>query len=128
MKYLFDTNIIVEHLKGKKSIEVSFLRKGSAVSIVTRAELFYGAYRSKRSQENLSKIREMLAELGIETAPLTEEIIDKYGRVKAELERKGQKLDEFDLLIAATALSLNLTLVTSNIKHFQRIPQLKLKL
>jgi len=96
MKYLFDTNIIVEHLKGKKSIEVSFLRKGSAVSIVTRAELFYGAYRSKRSQENLSKIREMLAELGIETAPLTEEIIDKYSKEDRVMIKGNKRRDRAD--------------------------------
>lgn len=127
MKYLFDTSVIVEHLRGKKSIEVSVLRRGSAVSIITQAELVYGAYKSGQPQENLSKIRQMFADLGIEVVPLDEEVLDKYGRVKTKLERKGQKLDEFDLLIAATALSLNLTLVTNNIKHFQRIPELKLE-
>lgn len=127
MKYLLDTNVIVEHLRGKRSIEVSFVKTGSAISIITQAELFYGAYKSKKPEENLRKIKEMLDDLRIAILPLTEDVLDNYGKTKTELEAKGQRLDEFDLLIVATALSLDLILVTGNIKHFQRISQLKLR-
>lgn len=124
MKYLLDTSAIVNHLRGKKSLEASILEKGCAISIITQAELFYGAYKSDQPQKSLVKVRQMLEELMIEVLPLDEKILEIYGKAKAELEKKGKRLDEFDLLIAATAMSLNLTLVTNNIKHFQRIPGL----
>ena len=62
----------------------------------------------------------------IEFFPVTQSIIKRYVPLKVTLEQQGQKLDEFDLLIAATALSHNLTLVTHNKKHFSRIPDLKM--
>ena len=127
MKYLLDTNVIIDYLRGKKKIEAKFLEQGSAISIITRAELYYGAYKSKAPEENLKKIKSMLQELTIETINLNENILNIYGQLKAGLEEKGKKLDEFDLLIAASALSDNLILITRNKKHFQRIPQLKLR-
>lgn len=127
MKYLLGTNILVDHLRGKKPIKVDYLKKGGAISCITQAELYYGAYKSKNFRENLSKIKAMLAELAIEVLVLNEEIAQLYGRLKADLEKKGRKLDEFDLLIASTAISFNLILVTGNKKHFQRIPQLQLR-
>jgi len=126
VKYLLDTNIIVDHLRGKKSLEIAVLKKGSAVSIITRAELFYGAYKSTQTAKNLNKIEQMFADLDIEIISLDEKALHFYGKIKTKLETKGQKLDEFDLLVAATCLANNLTLVTQNLKHFQRIPQLKL--
>ena len=126
MKYLLDTNVLVDHLRGKKAIASDYLEAGSVVSVITQAELFYGAYKSKRPKHNLGKIKQMFADLKIEIQPLGEDVLDRYGRLKVKLEKKGRRLDEFDLLIAATALSLGLTLVTRNIKHFSRIPRLKI--
>ena len=50
--------------------------------------------------------------------------LSKYGEIKAKLEAKGQRLDEFDLLIGATAVQNGLTVVTANVRHFGRIPDL----
>lgn len=127
MKYLLDSSVIVDHLRGKKEIDSAFLREGSAISIITQAELFYGAYKSKKPQQNLKKVRQMLTDLRIEVIPLSEDILASYGQTKVKLEKRGKSLDEFDLLIAATALSLNLSLTTGNLKHFKRISKLKLK-
>ena len=126
MKYLLDTNIIVDHLRGKKAIASDCLEAGGVISVVTQAELFYGAYKSKRPKHNLGKIKQMFADLKIEIQPLEESVLNQYGKLKTKLEGKGQRLDDFDLLIAATALSLDITLVTRNIKHFSRIPRLKI--
>lgn len=126
MKYLFDTNVLVDHLRGKKAIASDYLEAGSVVSVITQAELFYGAYKSKRPKHNLGKIKQMFADLNIEIQPLEENVLDQYGKLKTKLEGKGQRLDDFDLLIASTALSLGLTLVTRNTKHFVRISQLKI--
>lgn len=126
MKYLLDTDIIVNHLRGKRAMNVSFIQEGSSISIITYGELTYGAYKSTRPEINLSKIEEMLTDLGIQIISLDEKIMEIYGKLKAELEKKGNRLDEFDLLIASTALNHNLNLVTGNIKHFERIPSLLL--
>lgn len=127
MKYLLDTSVIIDHLRGKKTLEVTFIEQGSAISVITQAELIYGAYKSKKPQVALNKTKSFLKDLGIESIALNERILESYGKTKVQLEKKGQKLDEFDLLIAASALALNLTLVTRNIRHFRRISQLKIE-
>ena len=50
-----------------------------------------------------------------------------YGKLKAELEMKGQRIDEFDLLIGATSIANKMIMVTSNIKHFDRITGIQLE-
>lgn len=126
MKYLLDSNIIINHLRGKKPIDPTFVKVGCSLSIISQAELFYGVYKSSQQEKNLTKVKAMLIDLGIGVINLNEEIINEYGKLKAQLEKKGKKLDEFDLLIAATAIKSNLILVTENLSHFQRIPQLKI--
>jgi len=61
-----------------------------------------------------------------ETLPLTQTIIQRFAQIRGELRRKGQIIGDFDILIAATAIQHNLTLVTRNMKDYQRIPQLRL--
>jgi tRNA(fMet)-specific endonuclease VapC len=95
------------------------LEKGCGVSIITQAELFYGAYKSSNSLENLKKIKAMFFDLGIEVISLNEGIIEHYTKIKAKLEKEGKMLDEFDLLIAATAIEKNLILVSDNLSHFK---------
>jgi len=51
-------------------------------------------------------------------------LIDSDGSLKADLERRGEKLDDFDLIVASTAMHLSYALVTNNVRHFQRIPDL----
>ncbi|MBI4066501.1 type II toxin-antitoxin system VapC family toxin [Candidatus Gottesmanbacteria bacterium] len=58
--------------------------------------------------------------------PITEAIVKRFIAIKLQTETKGEKLADFDLLIAATALEHNLALVTKNTKHFQRIKGLLL--
>lgn len=53
--------------------------------------------------------------------------METYASLKAELSRKGRVIDDFDLIIAATALMLDYCLVTNNVKHFSRIPELRLE-
>jgi len=125
MKYLLDTTVIVNHLRGKKPIKIDFLENGCAVSIITQAELFYGAYKSSNSLANLKKVKAMFLDLGIEVITLNEEIIEQYAKIKTKLEKEGKRLDEFDLLIAATAIEKNLILVSDNLSHFKRISSLK---
>lgn len=126
MKYLLDTNIIINHLRGQQSIKIEWIKEGCGLSIISLVELYYGAYKSSKTKKNLKKIKEMLVDLEIEIINLDKKSAIKYGKIKAQLEKEGQKLDDFDLLIAASAISSNLILVTKNKSHFQRIPQLKI--
>ena len=126
MKYLLDTSAVVNFLRGKQSINESVIKAGAAVSIITRAELFYGALKSKQPKRNLDLVNGFLEELGINTVNLSEGIVLTYARLKTQLEKQGRRLDEFDLLIAARALENNFTLVTDNAKHFSRIKDLRI--
>jgi tRNA(fMet)-specific endonuclease VapC len=79
----------------------------------------YKRYKSYNSLENLKKIKAMVFDLGIEVITLNERIIEHYAKIKAKLEKEGKRLDEFDLLIAATAIEKNLILVSYNLTHFK---------
>jgi predicted nucleic acid-binding protein len=87
-------------------------------------ELYYGAYKSQRVASNLAKIKAL--ESAIEIIPLGKEVVEVFGMYKAKLERSGNPLDDFDLILAASALAHNLILVTNNIKHFRRFEGLKI--
>lgn len=121
MKYLADTSVVVNHLRGKKKIDEEFFKDGVAISIITLGELIYGAYRSKDPKKTKEIVNNFLSDLSVETINLDDEIIDEYAKIKASLESLGQKLDDFDLLIAATAREYSLHLLTENKRHFQRI-------
>ena len=88
-------------------------------------ELYYGAYKSQKITGNLAKIKTLEQSMEIITPGL--ESAEVFGMLKSQLEKTGSRLDDFDLIIAACALSHNLTLVTNNEKHFQRIEGLKLE-
>ena len=78
----------------------------------------------KKIASNLSKIK--LIENAFEIIPTGTEVVEIFGMLKADLERSGNPLDDFDLIIAACAMAHNLTLVTDNYRHFERIDGLKL--
>lgn len=125
IKYLIDTDVAVDHIRGYRYLQPEIIKKGAAVSIISLAELLYGVYKSTNPKKNLQNIDELL-ELGIEVKNLNIEIIDVYAQQKANLEKTGERLDEFDLLIAACAKVNEFSLVTRNLKHFKRIKGLKL--
>lgn len=122
-EYLLDTNVCISILKNDRDIIGKVLSVGQSnchISEITIAELFYGAAKSGRKShfEDIGKIEYLFDVLPIYTS------LSKYGEIKAKLEAKGQRLDEFDLLIGATAVQNGLTVVTANVRHFGRIPDL----
>ena len=128
MKYLLDTNICVYWLKGAMGID----KKISAVDIddifvsaITIAELLYGAYNSANVDKNLSKVKEF--EEAINTIELNRSCMAAYAQIKAKLRAEGKIIDDFDILIAATAIVNNYILVTNNTKHFERIQGLTIE-
>jgi tRNA(fMet)-specific endonuclease VapC len=126
MRYLLDTNICIYIAKQKPHGVLARLRElrpgDVGMSVMTYLELVYGACKSQHREANLLRIQE-LASL-IPVLPLDVNAGRHYGRMRAELERKGSPIGAYDLLIAAHALTLGLTLVTNNVREFRRVPQL----
>ena len=92
-------------------------------SSVTLAELLFGAYRTgQRSEEYLSRIRGALPPTPF--APFDDAAAEEYGRLRAYLEARGTPIGHEDTQIAAIALANELTVVTGNVRHFQRVPGL----
>lgn len=92
---------------------------------ITLGELLYGA--ARRGNETLvERIRELLSE-AVSILPFNEDAAEVYGPLRARLEASGRRLDEPDLRIASIALANGLTLVTGNVRHFQRVPGLSIE-
>ena len=124
MIYLLDTDITIYWMKGNKTISNKVVNIGFSnvgISDLTRAELYYGAYKSKRINENLTAIK--ILEDKINFIPFNEPAQSLFGQIKAKLENIGKRLDDMDIMIASTAIAYNLTLITNNINHFERITE-----
>jgi tRNA(fMet)-specific endonuclease VapC len=96
-----------------------------AISVVTLAELRYGAACSARPQANHQAKDDFAS--GLTVIGLDDEITRVFADFKAQLRRRGALIDDFDLLLAATAHRYRMTLVTHNRDHFGRIPELQLE-
>ena len=127
MKYILDTNICVYWLKGNEHIEQKVLSVGIDTisnSFINVSELYYGAYKSQRVDQNLAIIRRLTERLNVVESD--EAISEAFGSLKASLENAGMIIDDADIYIAACARVYGLTLVTNNTKHFRRLKGLKL--
>lgn len=126
LRYLLDTNIVSDLVRQPQgTVARRIERAGEAAvctSIVVACELRFGAARrgSARLTEQLERILEVLS-----VVPFDAGVDRHYGDIRAALEKKGQPIGANDLLIAAHARALSLTLVTHNRREFVRVPQLK---
>jgi tRNA(fMet)-specific endonuclease VapC len=128
MSYLLDTDMFIYWMKGTPTVVSKILRAGLdtvAGSVVSKAELFFGAFNSARVEHNVSAVRKLARTVSF--LPLDDLAQEFFGKIKAELRRNGTTLEDSDILIAATALSTHRVLVSNNIQHFSRIPGLKLE-
>jgi len=128
MKYLLDTNICIYIINEKpKKILIKFERypvHEFGISSITQAELQYGVAKSKNKRTNQGALNEFLLPLTI--FPFHgDKLVACYGEIRALLESKGKTIGPLDMLIAAHALSLDLTIISNNIKEFSRVPDLK---
>ena len=130
VQYVLDTDACIYLLNGDQRVKARVAQVGVeaiAVAIITKGELYFGAYNSSQIDANLARIQAFLTEPGPEVLSLDEPVMDCFGKHKAELRRQGQPIGDIDLLIAGVAVSQGLTLVTNNTKHFQRVPGLVLE-
>lgn len=123
MKYLLDSNAVIAALKRHAGL-TSRLRQHQpqdfAVSAIVAHELFFGAYKSKRIAENLARIDE----LQFEILDFDQEDARHAGELRATLAAAGIPIGPYDILIAGQALARGLTLITHNVREFQRVPAL----
>lgn len=127
-RYLLDTNIVsdlIRHPQGKIARKIARIgEEAVCTSIIVACELRYGAARkgSARLSEQLEAVLAPLDILSFEA-----DADRHYGTLRAHLERSGQIIGPHDLLIAAQALAIGLTLVTDNLNEFKRVPSLKVQ-
>ncbi len=128
MKYLLDTNTCIYFLNGNESLNKKFGEIGVyslSISNCVLAELYFGAYRSKKIEENVKHIE--LFKKNLTVLSDSEESARLFGKIKAELRSKGTIIEDFDILIASIAISNNRILITNNTEHFERIEGLKIQ-
>ncbi len=126
--FLLDTDTVIYSLKGHATVKRNLERNLDAalkICIVTLMELYYGAYKSQKVASNLGKVKHL--EAALEVIPLGVESAEVFAMLKADLEKTGTPLDDFDTILAACALAHGLTLVTNNVKHFKRIKGLQIE-
>ena len=122
MRYLVDTDWAIHYLNGVVRIvrRLDGLRPaGLGISIVTFAELYEGVAYGRNPREDGQELREFL--LGFEIVEIDLEICRIFALERGRLRAAGMLIKDFDLLIGATALRHNLTLLTNNGNHFRRM-------
>ena len=129
--YLLDTNAVSELMKGTPAVVDRLAgtdRAEVAVPQPVVAEIAFGIERLPRSKRRAElQARFDLACAEIARAEWTDTVSQAYGRIKATLERRGQRIEDFDAAIAAHAIALDATLVTANLDHMTRIPGLRIQ-
>ncbi|MBD5130404.1 MAG: type II toxin-antitoxin system VapC family toxin [Ruminococcaceae bacterium] len=125
MRYMLDTNMCIYAQKGVPSVVEKITEhweEGLVISSMTLAELYYGAEASAAYDKNLRSLQNLMTIL--EVVPFENTAAVYYGKIRAYLRRRGTPIGAMDMLIAAHALALGITLVTNNVREFERVPGL----
>ena len=128
MRYLLDTDTLIYWFKGNQNIEKTVVHIGlqdMGYSIISHAELYFGAYNSQQKQKNLNAIQIIQQKLAL--VNFNAESAQLFGKIKTELKQQGNIILDADIMIASIAISHGLILVTNNEKHFQRISDLSIE-
>lgn len=129
MNFLLDTDIIIYLLNEtypelQKKLS-SIPENEISISSITVAELYFGAYNSSRVDENIQLLQDLLSELRI--LYLDEDSGRIFGKIKADLKKRGEIINDSDLFIASIAIRNGIRLVTNNVRHFSRVEGLKIE-
>lgn len=124
MSFLLDTDTCSAHLKQKGSLTHKFLQYMGRlhVSVITVGELYTWALRAKASPRRLHSLLDLLND--VQVLEVTEQVARRFGEVRAALLDAGTPAPVMDLMIAATALVHNLTVVTHNDQDYANVPNL----
>jgi tRNA(fMet)-specific endonuclease VapC len=129
LKYLLDTNVCINYLRGKNPIVVQHVSAHPAAEValcsVVIAELRYGAERSINPAKEHAGVDAFAAQFV--SLPFDDVAARIFGEIRAALESVGQAIGPYDTMIAAIALAHNMTLVTHNTNEFCRVPGLTLE-
>ena len=127
-KFLLDSDILIYFLKGKAQTVSQFAKYAAndlAISRINYTEVLYGAYNSAKTDKNLKVVVPFLE--NFEVFEFDRYAAEIFAKEKARLKRQGAMLADMDLMIASIAIANNLTLVSNNIKHFERVKGLRLE-
>ena len=129
MTYMLDTNICIYAIKNKpeqvlERLEAN-LSKGLCISAITLAELEHGVEKSSRQDRNAAALLQFLSILDV--LPFDDLAAVEYGKICAYLQRLGKPIGTMDMLITGHARAEGLTLVTNNVREFERVPELRIE-
>lgn len=128
MKLMLDTNICIYIIKQQPAGVLKHFQEHQigdiGISSITLSELRYGAAKSKHREKNTKALDEFI--IPLEIADYDELAAHVYGEIRSVLEKAGTPVGAMDMLIAAHAISLGVTLVTANTREFSRISNLRL--
>ena len=128
IQYLVDTDWVINHQHGIEAVVDrldSLLHAGIGMSIISLAELYDGIFRSPDPNSDERALRDFLA-TGIDIVDIDAEVCRIFARERGRLRVAGMPIPDFDLMIGATALRYNLTLLTNNRQHFERLTGLQI--
>ena len=128
MKYLIDTDWVINHLKGEKRVVrklEELAPEGMAMSVISLAEIYEGVYYSRDPAKSRQLLKEFLAP-DLKVLNVDEEVCKIFGRERGKLRQQNRMISDFDLLIASTCLYYNLTLLTNNRRHFDMVEGLNI--
>jgi predicted nucleic acid-binding protein len=127
--YLLYTDICIELLRSNSRVvsNIEKLPEDTKVytSIINASELLYGAYLSDKKEQRIVEVKNFLSD--IEVLGIDLRSAEIYGELKSVLKQKGNLIADNDLFIASVAKRNELTLITHNIKHFEKISGLKIE-
>lgn len=128
MSFLLDTNILSAHLRRPSGLIHRFIQHSGRLytSSVSLSELYVWVFGRPDPAPPRAAV-ETLVTFEVNVIPLDADCAEEFGRLRVELRQKGINVDNMDLLIAASALVYDLTLVTHNTAHFENIPHLRLE-
>jgi tRNA(fMet)-specific endonuclease VapC len=129
MNYLIDTDWVIDHLNQVEPVTTrlhNLAPEGLALSVISLGELYEGVYYSQDPEASEASLQRFLnRELTI--LGIDEETCKLFGRERGRLRTIGQRIGDMDLMIAATALQYDLTLLSNNRRHFDRIDGLRIE-
>ena len=127
-KYIIDSDILIYFLKGKKEVveKLSQIPMDNLyISRINYTELIYGAYNSARVEQNLKIIEPFLENFKVLEFDKNSSLI--FAKEKARLKKQGNIIADMDLMIASISIHNDCSLLTNNLKHFERIQDLKIE-